>query len=70
MTATSRAHKDKLKGLYAITDENLIAEEHFSEAVESALLGGVRIIQYRDKSENQKKGTSAGIPMISKNSVS
>ena len=55
MTAASRAHNDKLKGLYAITDENLIAEEHFREAVESALLGGVRIIQYRDKSANQKK---------------
>ncbi len=51
----SKAHKEKLKGLYAITDENLIAEEAFSEAIESALLGGARIIQYRDKSTNQKK---------------
>lgn len=55
MTRTPTAYKDKLKGLYAITDENLIAEECFSAAIESALLGGTRIIQYRDKSDNQKK---------------
>ena len=55
MSKASCAHKDKLKGLYAITDENLIAKEAFSEAIESALLGGARIIQYRDKSANQKK---------------
>jgi len=55
VSKASCAHKDKLKGLYAITDENLIAEEAFSEAIESALLGGARIIQYRDKSANQKK---------------
>ena len=59
MTAASDAHTcpptGKLKGLYAITDEGLITEDHFSQAVESALQGGARIIQYRDKSENQKK---------------
>jgi thiamine-phosphate diphosphorylase len=55
VSPASSEHKDKLKGLYAITDENLIAEESFSEAIESALLGGARIIQYRDKSANQKK---------------
>ncbi len=55
MSPASSEHKDKLKGLYAITDENLIAEESFSEAIESALLGGARIIQYRDKSADQKK---------------
>lgn len=55
MSKASCAHKDKLKGLYAITDENLIAEETFSESIESALLGGVSIVQYRDKSADQKK---------------
>lgn len=48
-------HADKLKGLYAITDETLITEDRFSAAIESVLLGGVRIIQYRDKSDDQKK---------------
>ena len=48
-------HKNQLKGLYAITDETLIPEKHFNQAVESALKGGAKIIQYRDKSDNQKK---------------
>lgn len=55
MTAASSITKDRLKGLYAITDESLIAEEKFSEAIEAALLGGASIIQYRDKSDNQTK---------------
>jgi len=48
-------HKDQLKGLYAITDENLISKQYFNQAVESALKGGAKIIQYRDKSNDQKK---------------
>ena len=51
----STTHKGKLKGLYAITDENLITNARFSEAVELALQGGARIIQYRDKSNNPQK---------------
>ncbi len=45
----------KLAGLYAITDEHLIPEEKFGQAVEAALQGGAKIIQYRDKSGNDKK---------------
>jgi thiamine-phosphate pyrophosphorylase len=48
-------HKNHLKGLYAITDENLIPEKHFNQIVESALQGGAKIIQYRDKSNDQEK---------------
>ena len=48
-------HAEKLKGLYVITDQQLIAEEDFSESVEAALQGGARIIQYRDKSNKQNK---------------
>jgi len=48
-------HTGKLKGLYAITDERLIAEENFSQTVEAALQGGASIIQYRDKSSDQNK---------------
>lgn len=59
MTASANAHTashtGKLKGLYAITDEQLITEEHFSSTIELALQGGSRIIQYRDKSGNQQK---------------
>jgi thiamine-phosphate pyrophosphorylase len=49
------AHKDKLRGLYAITDETLIPGHQFSEAVELALQGGARIVQYRNKSTDQEK---------------
>ena len=47
--------KNRLKGLYAITDQQLIPEEDFSESVEATLQGGTRIIQYRDKSNDQNK---------------
>jgi thiamine-phosphate pyrophosphorylase len=49
------AFKDRLKGLYAITDQQLITEEDFSESIEATLQGGTRIIQYRDKSNEQNK---------------
>ena len=52
---TGKSHKEKLKGLYAITDQQLITEENFRASVEATLQGGTRIIQYRDKSDKQKK---------------
>ena len=54
MTETNTL-KNRLKGLYAITDQQLIPEEYFSESVEATLQGGARIIQYRDKSNDQNK---------------
>lgn len=54
MTSESLYTK-KLKGLYAITDENLIDKENFKQSVEAALQGGCKIIQYRDKSNDQQK---------------
>lgn len=44
-----------LRGLYVITDEKLIPQNKFRESVEQALLGGARIIQYRDKSTDKTK---------------
>lgn len=38
-----------LRGLYAIADTRLLKGEQLVTAVENALLGGARIIQYRDK---------------------
>ncbi|NOQ89509.1 MAG: thiamine phosphate synthase [Gammaproteobacteria bacterium] len=54
MSAENTPEK-RLKGLYAITDERLIDEQHFIQSVEYALQGGCRIIQYRDKSSKQNK---------------
>jgi len=42
----------KLRGLYAITDSQLLAGR-FLPYVEAALDGGVTLLQYRDKSDNQ-----------------
>ncbi len=39
-----------LSGLYAITDSTLIPAHLFEKAIAAAISGGVRIIQYRDKS--------------------
>ena len=49
------SHTQKLKGLYAITDETLISEENFEQSVKLALQGGSKIIQYRDKSCDHNK---------------
>ena len=44
MNASSRC-----RGLYAITDALLIPDDRLALAVEQAILGGARLIQYRDK---------------------
>jgi len=47
--------KNLLHGLYAITDSALIPAENFSDTVEQAILGGTKIIQYRDKTQDATK---------------
>lgn len=59
------AHKNRLTGLYAITDEKLIAEDRFEQIIESALQGGTRIIQYRDKSANRQKRLQQASALLS-----
>ena len=44
-----------IQGLYAITDSQLIAESDFIQIVEAALQGGVKVLQYRDKTHDQTK---------------
>jgi len=39
----------KLKGLYAITDSNLISQDSIVQRVSEAILGGAAIIQLREK---------------------
>jgi thiamine-phosphate pyrophosphorylase len=41
--------KPPCRGLYAITDAELIPDHLLTHAVEQAILGGARLIQYRDK---------------------
>jgi thiamine-phosphate pyrophosphorylase len=45
----------RLRGLYAITDEQLIPEADFAALIEQALRGGASMIQYRDKSSDVGK---------------
>ncbi|MGE7958372.1 thiamine phosphate synthase [Pseudomonas sp. NPDC089530] len=44
----------KLRGLYAITDSQLLAGK-FLQYVEAALEGGVTLLQYRDKSDDEAR---------------
>lgn len=43
-------NKPACHGLYAITDALLLPDERLTAAVEQAILGGARLVQYRDKS--------------------
>lgn len=47
------SHSHALCGLYAITDAALQAPSELAARVRLALLGGARLIQYRDKSEDR-----------------
>jgi thiamine-phosphate pyrophosphorylase len=40
-----------LKGLYAITDEKLTPDNTIIEQVQTALIAGVKILQYRNKTD-------------------
>ncbi|MDI6528108.1 thiamine phosphate synthase [Pseudomonas otitidis] len=45
----------KLRGLYAITDSQLLADGRLLPYVEAALKGGARLLQYRDKSSDEAR---------------
>lgn len=44
-----------LRGLYVITDQQLMPAERFCDMAEAALSAGARLIQYRDKSRDTGK---------------
>tara|TARA_B100000745_G_scaffold97901_1_gene62210 strand:- start:3880 stop:4527 length:648 start_codon:yes stop_codon:yes gene_type:complete len=44
-----------ISGLYAITDHRLISEDKWQASIRACLEGGVRIIQYRDKSDDHQR---------------
>ncbi len=65
----------KIKGLYAVTDQELIPDERLEDYVEKAILGGASLVQLRDKNlEFEKKVERAlrlkgvtekyGVPLI------
>ena len=44
----------KIQGLYAITDPDLIPDDKLIASIEQLILGGARVIQYRNKSAAKK----------------
>ncbi|MGH8377462.1 MAG: thiamine phosphate synthase [Gammaproteobacteria bacterium] len=48
-------HSQSLRGLYAITDSRLTPDEKLLPAVEAAIRGGARLVQYRDKTDEKTR---------------
>jgi thiamine-phosphate pyrophosphorylase len=44
-----------LRGLYVITDDRRSGPDHLAAQVAAALAGGARVVQYRDKSNDQER---------------
>ena len=56
-----RSGRTSLRGLYAITDGHATDIDHLVSAVEAALLGGARVVQYRDKTrEGARRRAESG----------
>ncbi|MBI3773229.1 MAG: thiamine phosphate synthase [Gammaproteobacteria bacterium] len=53
-----------MRGLYAITDDRLTAGEQLLPKVEQALLGGARLIQYRNKTLSPVVGARRAVPLL------
>jgi len=49
------SYESTIQGLYAITDSELLANGKLLPYCESALRGGARLLQYRDKSKDQSR---------------
>lgn len=47
--------KSQLRGIYAITDSELLTGAKLLPGVEAALKGGAAVVQYRDKSHHQQR---------------
>ncbi|MCW8931233.1 MAG: thiamine phosphate synthase [Gammaproteobacteria bacterium] len=58
----------KIQGLYAITAPELVPSESLISSIESAILGGARIIQYRNKfaSDSQKHQEASQLSLLCK----
>ena len=56
--------KDRLKGLYVITDNKLIPESRFVEYVEKAIKGGAKIVQLREKNASREQIINRGKELL------
>ena len=55
----------RLRGLYAITDAGLTPPPRLMACVESALRGGARLVQYRDKSADHARRLAEATALVS-----
>lgn len=70
-TGNMRMNKNQLKGLYAITDPRLMGADLISKT-EQAILGGIKILQYRNKTASlaqQEKEAFTLASICKKNNV-
>lgn len=52
---TAAGHTHPICGLYAIADTGVAGDAHLLARTEAVLMGGARIVQYRDKSSDRAK---------------
>ncbi|MGH8377607.1 MAG: thiamine phosphate synthase, partial [Gammaproteobacteria bacterium] len=52
------SHSQSLRGLYAVTDGRLTPDKKLLPAVEAAIRGGARLVQYRDKTNEKTRRES------------
>jgi thiamine-phosphate pyrophosphorylase len=55
MSEPERNHRAGLRGLYVITDTTRFRRDALVRAVGEAIIGGARIVQYRDKSDDVER---------------
>ena len=60
----------KLEGLYAITPEHPDPGLPLHHQVEQAILGGARIVQYRDKSDDSRQHSAKKLYQSGANKIS
>lgn len=56
--------KDRLKGLYVITDSTIVARSEFLSRVEAALDGGANVLQLREKGVSYDEVASIGRQVV------
>ncbi len=56
--------RNKLTGLYVITDKKLIKRDKFIETVEKSIRGGARIIQLREKGTSHDEILDLGMQLL------
>ncbi len=57
--------KKEVNGLYVVTDHALLSSGRFDMAIEAALAGGAKVVQYRDKSTDSERRIAEASSLVS-----